>query len=261
MENFMANQKKCEKCGKTYMPNHQSAECPHERLVDMKPDGVKRIRPGRLEPKPDDSKWMWLKTLREGALFETKDGILAVKSEYVYSNQPDSQCQCILLASGEYAHFDKGNRELVREIIAKTVSILQAEISQLKEESDARRELLMRMTEKCEALTAERLDRPSREKIAVLLCGNEGRDEPFPCKGCRKKAGQILALIPDDKVVAEAQLDELLEWQNKIVHAVHFDNEIKPNGNVMIKGGAIQDILKEMLIRKQALKSHYTEEK
>lgn len=58
-----------------------------------------------------------LKNLKEGAIFTTKHGTLAVKSEYVYPNGPDSQCQCILLASGEYAHFEKGNNEWVKEVL------------------------------------------------------------------------------------------------------------------------------------------------
>lgn len=57
-----------------------------------------------------------LQHLPEGALFKTQGGILAVKSEYHYGNEPNSQCQCVLLASGEYAHFPLGNAEPVREI-------------------------------------------------------------------------------------------------------------------------------------------------
>lgn len=64
-----------------------------------------------------DSNETTLGALREGALFATCDkGILAVKSEYCYSNDPNSQCLCILLESGEYAHFDDGNATLVKEI-------------------------------------------------------------------------------------------------------------------------------------------------
>ena len=59
-------------------------------------------------------KWIWLKTLRKGAIFETKDGIKAIKSEYAYDN---GNPQCVLLESGEYAHFPKGERELVRELL------------------------------------------------------------------------------------------------------------------------------------------------
>lgn len=49
-----------------------------------------------------------------GSLFETMDGIKAVKSEYYYGNDAASQCQCVLLASGEYAHFKDKNDEKVR---------------------------------------------------------------------------------------------------------------------------------------------------
>ena len=45
--------------------------------------------------------WMTLGELREGAIFETRDGIRAVKSEY----RTDGKCDCYLLASGEAAHF------------------------------------------------------------------------------------------------------------------------------------------------------------
>lgn len=54
--------------------------------------------------------------LRNGAIFATQNGIKAVKSEYVYSNKPNSQCECVLLESGEYAHFANGNDEWVKEI-------------------------------------------------------------------------------------------------------------------------------------------------
>jgi hypothetical protein len=57
---------------------------------------------------------MKLGDLPKGAIFETVNGgIRAVKSEYVY---PDGQCECVLLVSGEYAHFPDGNSEEVREI-------------------------------------------------------------------------------------------------------------------------------------------------
>ncbi len=57
-----------------------------------------------------------LKDLRPGAVFVTRNGTYAVKSEYYYDNGPQSQYQCVLLASGEYAHFPDGNRTLVREV-------------------------------------------------------------------------------------------------------------------------------------------------
>lgn len=61
-------------------------------------------------------KWTTLEKLRKGALFQTKDGIVAVKSEYRYSNE-NLECECVLVASGEYTHFPNGNHEKVREIV------------------------------------------------------------------------------------------------------------------------------------------------
>lgn len=59
-------------------------------------------------------RWITLRELREGAVFENRDGVRAVKSEYHYSN---GQCECVLLESGEYAHFPAGNQEPVRELV------------------------------------------------------------------------------------------------------------------------------------------------
>jgi len=53
--------------------------------------------------------------LRPGAIFVTEDGVYAVKSEYRYNNT-NPQFQCILLESGEYAHFPAGNKTLVEEV-------------------------------------------------------------------------------------------------------------------------------------------------
>jgi hypothetical protein len=61
--------------------------------------------------------WLTLEKLPKGAIFETEEGCRAVKSEYHYGNAPDSQWQCVLLASGEYAHFPEKNRTRVREIL------------------------------------------------------------------------------------------------------------------------------------------------
>jgi hypothetical protein len=47
--------------------------------------------------------WVPLQDLRDGAIFETQSGIRAVKSGYHYSNA--GAIQCVLLESGEYAHF------------------------------------------------------------------------------------------------------------------------------------------------------------
>lgn len=62
-----------------------------------------------------------LGALRTGAVFETvPDGIRAVKSEYFGSDDPEAwpyqQSQCILLSSGEYAHFELNNMTPVREL-------------------------------------------------------------------------------------------------------------------------------------------------
>lgn len=54
-----------------------------------------------------------LEDLRPGAIFVTPQGNYAVKSEYHY---PSGVCQSVLLASGEYAHFEDGNATLVREV-------------------------------------------------------------------------------------------------------------------------------------------------
>ena len=75
------------------------------------------------------SGWVHLKNLRNGAVFETRrDSIRAVKSEYFYES--NGQSLCILLASGEFAHFPRGNAELVREIDIDTE--LGAEIESYK---------------------------------------------------------------------------------------------------------------------------------
>lgn len=74
------------------------------------------------------SEWMNLIDLRSGAIFETKDGIIAVKTEYFYSDY-NPQPQCVLLASGEYAHFSKKDMEQVREI--KTTDRALTTIEQL----------------------------------------------------------------------------------------------------------------------------------
>ena len=57
--------------------------------------------------------WTTLEMLQPGAVFKTRDGVLAVKSEY---HMPNAQSECVLLASGEYAHFPKKNNTEVQEI-------------------------------------------------------------------------------------------------------------------------------------------------
>lgn len=58
-------------------------------------------------------RWVRLEDLPKGAIFETQDGIKAVKTEYHYNS---GVCMAVLLASGEYAHFPEKNDTLVREI-------------------------------------------------------------------------------------------------------------------------------------------------
>ncbi len=58
--------------------------------------------------------WTTLGELRPGALFETRDGVRAVKSEYHYYN--GGACLCVLLESGEYAHFPACDLTAVREL-------------------------------------------------------------------------------------------------------------------------------------------------
>ncbi len=56
---------------------------------------------------------MRLSDLRPGAVFITTGGTMAVKSEYHY---PDGAPECVLLASGEYAHFPNKGAEEVTEV-------------------------------------------------------------------------------------------------------------------------------------------------
>ena len=61
-------------------------------------------------------KWTTLDELRPGAIFVTRSGVKAVKSEYRYGDG-STQWECILLSSGEFAHFPNKNEEEVRQII------------------------------------------------------------------------------------------------------------------------------------------------
>lgn len=63
--------------------------------------------------------WEPLGAIDKGSVFVSQGGVWAVKSEYFYSNKPFSQCQCILLASGEYAHFEFGNGTPVKRVISR----------------------------------------------------------------------------------------------------------------------------------------------
>jgi len=64
-----------------------------------------------------DTEWIRLGDLEPGAIFETAKGTKAVKTEYYYSSpMPGAQCECVLLESGEYAHFPDKDDTLVRRI-------------------------------------------------------------------------------------------------------------------------------------------------
>jgi hypothetical protein len=79
-----------------------------------------------------DDGWTTLGELEEGAVFEAHPedaaapDILAVKSEYHYR---DGTCQCVLLASGEYAHFRRRNATRVRPL---DVPALLKELDELR---------------------------------------------------------------------------------------------------------------------------------
>lgn len=59
--------------------------------------------------------WTTIGALRNGAMFLTRDGVLAVKSEYTY---PNGGCQVTLLASGEYGHFNQGTEDVTHNDVA-----------------------------------------------------------------------------------------------------------------------------------------------
>lgn len=63
-----------------------------------------------------------LETLPKGSIFRTADGVYAVKSEYRYTNNPDSQWLCVLLASGEFAHFPEKNATKVERCAVARLS-------------------------------------------------------------------------------------------------------------------------------------------
>jgi len=65
-----------------------------------------------------EAAWKPLRLLEPGFVFVTQDGTLAVKSEYHLAG---GQCMCILLGSGEYAHFPKGDETIVQAIELKAM--------------------------------------------------------------------------------------------------------------------------------------------
>ena len=78
--------------------------------------------------------WIVLEELRPGAIFETRTGVRAVKSEYRY---PYGGIECVLLASGEAAHFSKtGDRQEHNGTEVREVDI-SAERARADESADA----------------------------------------------------------------------------------------------------------------------------
>lgn len=58
------------------------------------------------------SDWLTLEDLEPGALFETTNGVRAIKSDYRRDNQP----LCISCEDGRFAHFPDKEKEKVRQI-------------------------------------------------------------------------------------------------------------------------------------------------
>jgi hypothetical protein len=102
----------CARCGKRYEPT-DSGWCGKSSVTFCSLDHMEQWEKTTTKDAfaLGDEVKLW--DLRPGAIFVTRDGCYAVKSEYLY---PNGVCECVLLASGEYAHFEQGNRTLVREV-------------------------------------------------------------------------------------------------------------------------------------------------
>jgi hypothetical protein len=68
------------------------------------------------------SEWIPLSEAPKGAVFETKDGCRAVKSEYRY---PNGGHECVLLASGEYAHFAQHVKDPKGQALAHNATLVR----------------------------------------------------------------------------------------------------------------------------------------
>jgi hypothetical protein len=64
--------------------------------------------------------------IEPGTVFRTRAGVWAVKSEYRY---PNGQCQCVLLASGEYAHWEHGDAEPVALVVDVPAIFIQTPVA------------------------------------------------------------------------------------------------------------------------------------
>lgn len=92
------------------------------------------------------SDWIPLHQLPRGAVFETRCGTRAVKSEYRY---PTGGIECILLASGEYAHFSQGIKDPEEQARAHNATLVRplAVVSSLRPvEDDGKEAAAMRAT-------------------------------------------------------------------------------------------------------------------
>ena len=67
---------------------------------------------GRKWEKVD--RWIPLRDLREGAIFETKDGDVAMKTAYYREN--DGECDCYRVSNGQRIYYGYGDNELVHEL-------------------------------------------------------------------------------------------------------------------------------------------------
>lgn len=66
---------------------------------------------------PSNMVWLALRDLPVGAVFETEEGVHAVKSEYLLRpDEPDSPAMCIIIGSGEFFHGQYGDDTVVCQI-------------------------------------------------------------------------------------------------------------------------------------------------
>jgi len=72
-----------------------------------------RYGPGRKWP-IEEEKWIPLRDLRKGAIFEAQNGKIAIKTAYnIYS---DGNVDCYQLANGKIAYVADGDNALVKEL-------------------------------------------------------------------------------------------------------------------------------------------------
>lgn len=64
--------------------------------------------------------WTTLEELDKGAIFETRDNVLAIKTVYKKDDKPETQFDCFLVPDGAYAYFENKNKTEVREVFLST---------------------------------------------------------------------------------------------------------------------------------------------